>query len=395
MANAPTIAPFWRDTDHMTDQVQEGEVNLALLLGTPREAKNPLDFYASGIYALQQIFPERGSSAPQWFNRFFVLHWRCLRWHKRPYGYKSNRCQPKSFGRWRGSAAYAVGELGFADAIPGLKNLLADKEANVRSGAISALCDLRAISAADDGFEAAVRGYTADVARSYMSSIRLPPNYKFLSGAAVLPLPPIQVRHGKVFVLGAYPSAVFQSIRKRRVPVENLKMPFDATAYPGGVNASAEELDEFYLKPLGLTRKDCWITNLVKVFLFKKEHAEQFRVLGSTQTAYATRGEYERYAKAGLAWVDRELEIAEPRLIITLGSEVGGVFAGVSDADQRKELLNPYKIRTIRRGNHEYRVIHMVHPGQLMRQTPKWTKIHQQGIKSLRAAIRKLLEESP
>jgi uracil-DNA glycosylase len=250
-------------------------------------------------------------------------------------------------------------------------------------------------AAVDDNFEAKVRGYTASVARSYMASIDLPSNYRFFSGTAVLPLPPIQVRHDKVFILGAYPSAIFQSIRKRRVPVDNLKMPFDATVYPGGVNASAEELDESYLKPLGLSRNDCWITNLVKVFLFKKEHAEQFRVLGSTYSAYATREEYERYAKGGLAWIDRELEIAEPRLIITLGSEVAGIIADVGDAGKREKLLNPYKVRTIRRGNHEYRVIHMVHPGQLMRRTPKWTKIHQKGIESLRPVIHRLLEETP
>jgi hypothetical protein len=53
----------------MADEIQDGEVNLDLLLGDPAEAKNALDYYATGIYAVQQLFPAEGSSAPDWFMK--------------------------------------------------------------------------------------------------------------------------------------------------------------------------------------------------------------------------------------------------------------------------------------------------------------------------------------
>lgn len=248
--------------------------------------------------------------------------------------------------------------------------------------------------AAGGDFEAKVREYAASVDQTYMASVGFPPNYRFALGGVVLPLPPIQVQHGRVFIIGAYPSAVFRTIQKRRVPADNLKMPFDAADSPGGVNASARELDKFYLKPLGLNREDCWITNLVKPFLFKKVHVDQFRALGSTQSAQTTRDEYERYAGAGLEWIDTELEIAEPKLIIALGAEVAGIIGNVASNHAREELLSPYRIHTIQRRGREYKIIYMVHPGQLMRKTEKWTKIHQTGLDSLRPIVRSILNES-
>jgi uracil-DNA glycosylase len=242
----------------------------------------------------------------------------------------------------------------------------------------------------DAEFGAAAHQYANEVRRSYCAAVKLPSDYHFATGEPVLPLPPAEIRRGGIFIIGAYPSAVFKSIKGRIVPVENLKMPFDVSEYPGGTNKSAKELDDNYLTPLGLTRRDCWITNLVKAFLFKKEHAAQFAVLGSAGPMAPTRERFEEYAAASLPWIEQELRIAEPRLIITLGAEVAGVVEGVRGDNRRLELLD-YKVHSVRLVGREYAVVHMVHPGQLMRKHPKWIRIHQDGIKALRPFIQQLL----
>lgn len=50
----------------MPDNVQDGDINLDLLLGTVDEAPRALDFYAAGIYAVQEVLSREGSAAPKW-----------------------------------------------------------------------------------------------------------------------------------------------------------------------------------------------------------------------------------------------------------------------------------------------------------------------------------------
>lgn len=219
----------------------------------------------------------------------------------------------------------------------------------------------------------ALNEYRDDVRKNYSKSVGLPADYAFSNGKPVLPLPPVSTAVGGVMIIGAYPSAIFA----KGVPADNLQMPFDDTAYPGGINKSAEELDKEYLAPLGLARSGCWITNLVKVFLFKIGHAQA----GGEET----RSDFDAYARASLPWLEKELALAKPRLIITLGEEVAGIVTGTAGAE-RVKLLD-YKIRTIKLNGREYKIVHMVHPGQLMRKNAKWLKIHQEGLKALRRII--------
>jgi len=229
------------------------------------------------------------------------------------------------------------------------------------------------ISAGGVNMKEELEAYKADARENYSKSVGLPADYAFSNGKLVLPLPPVSTAVGGIMVIGAYPSAIFAG----GVPADNLKMPFDDTVYPGGVNKSAEELDKEYLAPLGLARSGCWITNLVKVFLFKKGHAR----IGGAET----RSEFDSYARKSLPWLEKELALAKPRLILTLGEEVAGIVTKTAGA-KRVKLLD-YKIRTIKLFCREYKIIHMVHPGQLMRKNAKWIKTHQEGLKALRGKI--------
>lgn len=234
--------------------------------------------------------------------------------------------------------------------------------------------------------------YQAEISRDYNKSIGLPENYVFLNGNPVKPLPPAQAAVGGVMIIGAYPSAIFEYKNSRVIPAKNLKEPFDPALYDNSKNKSAEELDQNILKPLGISRDKCWITNMVKAFLFKPEHTSQFTALKATAKGYATRESFEAYAQKSLPWLYREIEMAQPKVIITLGAEVAGVVRGVKGAEARNNLLN-YQISSIKIGQHEYRIVHFVHPGLLMRKNAKWMKIHNQGLERLAPEINKLLQE--
>lgn len=234
--------------------------------------------------------------------------------------------------------------------------------------------------------------YQAEVLHNYNESIGLPENYAFLNGTPVRALPPVQAAVGGVMIIGAYPSAVFEYGNKRVVPVKNLNEPFDPAVSGDSKNKSAEELDQNILLPLGLSRDKCWITNTVKVFLFKPEHAAQFSALKSPLKGFSTRADFETYAQKSLPWLYREIEMAHPKLIITLGAEVAGIVRGVKGAEARSKLLN-YQIGHLKIGQAEYRIVHFAHPGILMRKNPKWVKIHTLGVERLKTEIRDLLQE--
>jgi len=232
--------------------------------------------------------------------------------------------------------------------------------------------------------------YQTEVYRDYGKSISLPDNYCFLNYEPVKPLPPVQATAGGIMIVGAYPSAIFQRINKRIVPVKNLNEPFDPASHDVSKNKSADELDQKILEPLGITRSMCWITNLVKVFLFKPEHVKQFLDFKSSAAGFSTRDDFEIYAKKSLPWIFREIELSQPKLIITLGAEVAGNMREVKGKKARNDLLN-YKIAKIMVGQREYRIVHFAHPGILMRGNPKWLKIHNEGLKELKADIQALL----
>ena len=71
-------------------------------------------------------------------------------------------------------------------------------------------------------------------------------------------------------------------------------------------------------------------------------------------------------AKASVCWLERELELARPRLLVTLGAEVAGVLRGVSLASAQTRLLVA-KVEPLQIGTMSIPTIHCAHPGILMR----------------------------
>jgi hypothetical protein len=111
----------------------------------------------------------------------------------------------------------------------------------------------------------------------YAASVCLLPSAQYLYGTPLRPVVPLDIAVGGVFVLGAYPSARFAVVDGvTDVPVADNLGPFQNERWFDGARIreqpSARELRDFFLSPLNIDRSSCWITDLVKVFLFKKGH---------------------------------------------------------------------------------------------------------------------------
>ena len=116
-----------------------------------------------------------------------------------------------------------------------------------------------------------------DMYENYSQSVGLEPRACYIHGTPLRPVVPLDIGTASVFFLGAYPSARFAMINGiSDVPVADNLGPFESERWFDGARVrqqpSARELHELFLGPLKLDRASCWITDLVKVFLFKPGH---------------------------------------------------------------------------------------------------------------------------
>ena len=152
---------------------------------------------------------------------------------------------------------------------------------------------------------------------SYAQSVGLDPDAYYVLGAPLRPLVPLDATRGGLFLIGAYPSARFQQIDGvRDVPVGDNLGPFESERWFDGVRVrkqrSAIELEELFLAPMELDRANCWITNLVKVFLFKKGHRKKYEQLSASPPAGYRRECFRELGERSVPFLERELKLAKP-----------------------------------------------------------------------------------
>jgi uracil-DNA glycosylase len=202
-----------------------------------------------------------------------------------------------------------------------------------------------------------------------------------------------------VVIIGAYPSARF-GVRdgERDVPMADNLGPFEPERYYDGervrVQNSAAELEKGYLAPLGIDRERCWVTDLVKVFLFKEGHREKYTRLGGTPPVGYEREKFEDIGEKSLPWIERELKLSKPKLVITLGAEVAGIVTKTHGDGARTKLLGG-DVRRLRIGDAEVDVAHLPHPGIVMREAKDagatanpWPERNKQFVGQLAAWLR-------
>ncbi|HDR67900.1 MAG TPA: hypothetical protein ENN61_02490 [Bacteroidaceae bacterium] len=209
--------------------------------------------------------------------------------------------------------------------------------------------------------------------RDYKKSINYPEQYTYLYGNPIQPVVPVETAIGKVMVVGAYPSARFYTVDSvREVPLYDSDAPFSNETYFDGSrlrsNPSGQELNEVILEQIGVRREECWITDLVKVFLFNEDQVNRYKKLGKGNMV-ENRSLFMDYGKRSIDWLKEEIDLADPRVIILLGSEVIRTILDVSETEARKMMMGEMFDMEI--SWKAYNIMCLPHPKILMKKISK------------------------
>lgn len=186
-----------------------------------------------------------------------------------------------------------------------------------------------------------IQQYQKKCSKEYLKSIKFPKENSYLYGNPVQTVVPIETAIGKIMIIGPQPTAkVFFVNDIPDVPLFDATAPFSIEPYYDGnrVRSSytGQELSEVILEMLEIKREHCWLTSLLKVFLFDDDHVKKYKRLGKEITA--NRSQYHEYALKSMPWLRQELEIANPKAIILLGQEVISSILLISE-EEAKELI--------------------------------------------------------
>jgi uracil-DNA glycosylase len=158
-----------------------------------------------------------------------------------------------------------------------------------------------------------------------MSSIKFPKENTYLYGNPVNTVVPIETAIGKIMIIGPQPAAKLYFVNDiPDVPLTDASAPFSVEPYFDGSRVrssfTGQELSEVILETLEIKREECWLTSLVKVYLFDDDHVKKYHRLG--KEIKENRSKFKEYANLSLQWIRQEIEIANPIAIILLGPEV-------------------------------------------------------------------------
>lgn len=154
-----------------------------------------------------------------------------------------------------------------------------------------------------------IKEYQRDCFYNYKQEINYPENYSYLDGNSINVLVPIETAKNEIMIVGAYPSAKFYTINGiPDTPMADNDSPFSNESYFDGSRVrtipSGKELNEVILEKIGVKRESCWITDLVKVFLFKQGHIDRYNKLGkSDQTE--NRSKFSEYAEKSINRIEK------------------------------------------------------------------------------------------
>jgi len=215
----------------------------------------------------------------------------------------------------------------------------------------------------------------------YKRDVNIPETYTYLYGNPVKVHVPVDTACGGIMIIGAYPTAHFNTISSERdVPVGDHLYPFSNEKYFDGSRIrevdSGRELEELFLKPLAVKREVTWITDLVKIFLFKEGHQNKYERLGFKDTLVG-RKEFDRLAKAGLPYIFEEINLCGPKVILGLGAEVNATLLNESIVKATSTIQLAEK-RILSIGENNYNYFACPHPGILMREDNekgKWKQV--------------------
>jgi len=218
-----------------------------------------------------------------------------------------------------------------------------------------------------------IKKYQKDCFANYKREIKYPEDYTYFYGNPINVLVPIETAINGVMIVGAYPSAKFYTVNGiADTPLADNDSPFSNESYFDGSRVrtipSGKELNEVILEKIGVKREDCWVTDLVKVFLFKQGHINRYIKLGKTNI-FENRSKFLEYAKKSIYRLQQEIDLANPKAIILLGIEVIKALFNISDQEAKSYLDGETRIKEI--NGIERNFICLPHPGILMKKFEK------------------------
>ena len=209
--------------------------------------------------------------------------------------------------------------------------------------------------------------------KEYKKSINYPEQNTYFYGNPVNTIVPVETAVGQVMIVGAYPSARYYSVNNNKdVPLFDNDAPFSSEMYYDGTRVrstpSGQELNEVILDQIGIRREQCWITDLVKVFLFNEDHIKSYVKLGKTDSQ-ENRSQFAEYGRKSMGWLKEEIDLANPRVIILLGSEVIKTVLGVTETEARDMMMGEtFKSEISWKSSN---IICLPHPKYLMKKISK------------------------
>jgi len=245
----------------------------------------------------------------------------------------------------------------------------------------------------------AIQNFQQRLYSQYKKKLSLPARYQYLYGNPVQPHVPLHSKPRPVCLVFPSPPARLGAIKNEAdVPLADLPDPFARKSYFDGrrlrSNGSRIDLDNLYLKPLGLRPEQCWLTHLVRVFLFRDEHLAQYRRLDCAWPEWETCSRFETLARQSLAWLTEELALIQPRLVITLGAQTAAVLQDVRGGEAGAALLGG-NLQDLWIEEAVYPALHLAGPqmmGQLTATGDSWLRHHwEQHLPDARRVVTQLV----
>ena len=239
-----------------------------------------------------------------------------------------------------------------------------------------------------------IKRYQQDTWKMYKPRVGVLPDYSYLYGNPVKVHVPIDTACSGLMIIGAYPTAHFNAIgAERDVPVGDHLYPFSCEQYFDGSRVrevdSGREIEELFLKPLGnIPRSATWITDLVKVFLFKEGHQKKYERLGFRGEC-VKRDQFMELAAKSISFIDEEIKLCNPKVILGLGAEVNAVMLNKS-ISIATDIIEHNSRQEYHFNGQTYIYFACPHPGILMREkelNQKWKGVLTKIINEVRELI--------
>jgi len=184
-----------------------------------------------------------------------------------------------------------------------------------------------------------IQQYQKKCSREYLKSIKFPEKNTYLYGNPVQTVVPIETAIGKIMIIGPQPAPKVYFVNDiPDVPLYDATAPFSIEPYYDGSRVrssyTGQELSEVILETLEIPRENCWLTTLVKVFLFDDDVVKKYHRLG--KEIKENKSQYSELALKSMPWLRDELEIANPKAIILLGPEVISSLLLISEEEARE-----------------------------------------------------------